>query len=562
MTDMSSAQSTSFVALPDHPLKLTDLIRYGWRLVRADVGGLVLIGLVTGALSLVIPLVSGAVFGSIIPRSDRDTLWIVFILLIAGAVALATFDIVHGRIALRLGTKLDAGLSAALWDRILRLRASTLRQFAVGDLAERALGLSEIQPLFTSVLVSSTLAVVFTAFNLALMFQLIPALAGTALILTALAVFVNLALGAAQQHVYGTATAMGGALTSLVIALLMGTAKLQAANAIPRALRHWRGAFMNQRQQIMRGRTLRYWHVAFNGGYSILASIVLFTRAYDQPDLNTAVFLTFNVAFAQIMTTLLSWSGILIAAMSTFPAYERLRPLLKSTPEPRGKIAPALSGQVNLHDVSFRFDTDGEWILRHLTLNIIPNEIVAVVGAVGSGKSTLLRLLIGFETPESGTIQYDGYPLETLDLSALRRQLGVVLQNGVLTAGTIRDAITNGTSIDDSVLWQAAESACIADDIRAMPMALDTHISDGATNISGGQGQRLLLARAFAHQPRLLLLDEATSALDNETQAQLMTNIRASGITTLMIAHRMETVIYADRVYRFEGGQLILTKYE
>ncbi|MDZ4766250.1 MAG: ATP-binding cassette domain-containing protein [Chloroflexota bacterium] len=557
MTDLPSTNDTPCVSFPDHPLKLTDLIRYGWRLVRADVVRLLLIGVGAGALSLAIPLLSGAVFGALLPRGDHATLWLVLLLLLAGAVALAAFDIARGWIALRVGNTLDVGLSAALWDRILRLPAWLLRQFAVGDLAARALGLSEIQPLFTSVLVSSTLALLFTAFNLALMLRLAPALAGMALSLTVLAVVVNLALGAAQQRAYATATTMGGALTSLVLALLNGTAKLQAADAIPRALTHWRAAFMAQRRQIIRARTLRYWHVAFNGGYSIAASIVLFMLAADQPNVDTATFLAFNVAFAQIMTTLLSWSGTLIAAMSAFPAYERLKPLLHAMPEPRGQIAPPLRGRIKLHDISFRYTPSSEWILHDLTLTTAPGEIVAVIGTVGSGKSTLLRLLLGFEIPECGTILYDGQQLETLDLPALRRQFGVVLQNGTLTAGTIRDAIANGAVIDDGVLWAAAAMACIANDIRAMPMGLDTHISDAGTNISGGQAQRFLLARAFATQPRFLLLDEATSALDDQTQAQIMTNIRSAGITTLMIAHRMETVVYADRVYRFEAGKLM-----
>ena len=197
------------------------------------------------------------------------------------------------------------------------------------------------------------------------------------------------------------------------------------------------------------------------------------------------------------------------------------------------------------------------WVLEDLSLNIHPGEYLAIVGTTGCGKSTLLRLLLGFETPQKGYIHYDRKDLSRVDLKSLRRRIGTVMQDGKLLWGDIFSniSVSNPTmTLDDA--WEAAEVAAIADDIRAMPMGMYTIISDGQGGISGGQRQRLLIARALAGKPRILFFDEATSALDNITQKKVSDAIDGLKCTRVVIAHRLSTIRNCDRIVVLDQGRI------
>ena len=197
------------------------------------------------------------------------------------------------------------------------------------------------------------------------------------------------------------------------------------------------------------------------------------------------------------------------------------------------------------------------YVIDGLDLKIRAGEYVAIVGTTGCGKSTLLRLLLGFETPEKGAVYYDGKDLAKLDLRSLRRHIGTVTQNGTLFQGDIYSNIVISApqlSLDEA--WEAAEIAGIADDIRAMPMGMQTVISEGQGGISGGQKQRLMIARAVAPRPKILLFDEATSALDNKTQKKVSDALDALKCTRIVIAHRLSTIRNCDRILVLSGGKI------
>ena len=217
-----------------------------------------------------------------------------------------------------------------------------------------------------------------------------------------------------------------------------------------------------------------------------------------------------------------------------------------------------LSGSVELNHVSFRYDADSPYILDDLSLKIRPGEYVAIVGRTGCGKSTLMRLLLGFEKPEKGAVYYDGKDIERLDLGSLRRRIGTVMQQSGLFQGDIYSNIVltaPGLSLDEA--WAAAETAGIADEIRAMPMGMYTMVSEGGGGLSGGQKQRLMIARAVAPKPKLLLFDEATSALDNKAQRQVSEALDAMGCTRVVIAHRLSTIRHCDRILVLDGGRIV-----
>jgi ABC-type bacteriocin/lantibiotic exporter with double-glycine peptidase domain len=245
--------------------------------------------------------------------------------------------------------------------------------------------------------------------------------------------------------------------------------------------------------------------------------------------------------------------------MSVVPMLEKLNPILAADPEEHaGKADPGeLSGKIAFSRVSFRYGEDGPLVLSDVDLSVEPGEFVAIVGPTGSGKSTILRLLLGFESPASGTVLYDGQDLSELDIGAVRRQCGVVLQHGALLAGDIKANIVGSTNhtLDDA--WDAARMAGIAGDIAAMPMGMHTVLSEGTNTLSGGQRQRVMIARALVSRPRIVLFDEATSALDNPTQKVVAESTRQLNATRIVIAHRLSTITDADKIIVMDGGRIV-----
>ena len=274
--------------------------------------------------------------------------------------------------------------------------------------------------------------------------------------------------------------------------------------------------------------------------------------------LSIGMFLAFNAALGTFVAGTAALSNSVVDAMDVMAKSRRIRPILDEEAETgSAKADPGrLQGGVALSNVCFRYSADGPMILDGLSIHVDPGEFVALAGPSGSGKSTIFRLLLGFETPESGVVTFDQQELSGLDPTGVRRQMGVVLQSGVLNSGSILDNIGVGGVITMDEAWEAAEDSALADDIRAMPMGMHTMVSEGGGNLSGGQRQRLLIARTLVLRPRILLMDEATSALDNRTQEVVSKSLERRKVTRLVIAHRLSTIRSADRIYVMDHGRV------
>jgi ABC-type bacteriocin/lantibiotic exporter with double-glycine peptidase domain len=252
-------------------------------------------------------------------------------------------------------------------------------------------------------------------------------------------------------------------------------------------------------------------------------------------------------------------SNTLIDLLDVTTLWERVRPIVVATPEgDLGKVDPGrLTGKVALEHVTFRYQAHGPLSVDRVSLHAEPGEFIALVGPSGSGKSTLFRLLLGFETPEAGAVYYDEQELSRLDVVAVRRQIGAMLQHSTIMAATIFENIAGGAVISQQEAWEAVHAAGLAEDLAAMPMGLHTFVSEGGSNLSGGQRQRLQIARALVRHPALLLFDEATSTLDNRTQAVVTTSLERLPVTRVVIAHRLSTIRHADRIYVLVGGRVV-----
>jgi ATP-binding cassette subfamily C protein len=547
--------------LPERPVRKADLLAMALRDRRDDLGTILLMGLCGGLLALLVPILTGQLFGNVIPGADRGQLAQIAMALIVAALASAAFQVTRSIAVLRLGGKLDGTVQSAVWDRLLSLPVSFFRRYTVGDLASRSMGIDAIRDMLTGNVLTSVLAAVFSLFSFALLFYYSwrLALLGTALV--AVLAGVTAFLTWLQLRHQRALLAKQGRMSSLVFGLIHGISKLRVAGAEARAYARWAEGFAEQRRRTLSAQRIANLQASFNPVYALATSMAIFAVAGFSAEsaLPLGEFLAFNAAFGQFLAAVLTMIGVLSSVLTMIPVYERLSPILETLPEvDESKAEPGeLAGEIEFSHVSFRYQDDGPLILDDVSFRAKPGEFIALVGPSGAGKSTCLRMVLGFEKPSSGSIYYDGQDVASLAVRSVRRQIGVVLQSGRPMAGSIISNILGSSNLGIDAAWEAARLAGLEDDIKAMPMGMHTVISEGAETFSGGQKQRMLIARALVNRPRIILFDEATSALDNRTQEIVSRSLERLKSTRIVIAHRLSTIQNADRIYVMEGGRVV-----
>lgn len=549
-----------FRRLPERPIRFVDLLRFGLAGTVADRIRLFAFGLAGGLLGLTTPFVTGILIDAALPAADRGMLMQIVTMLVITAIAITGFTFCRGLAVMRLQTRLGNAAQAAVVDRLLHLPPPFFRDYEAGDLARRALAIDSILLMLGNTAESAVFSWLFGLFSFFYLFFIDLRLALLALALVALQLTWTLAFDYLALLQERRNAKISGEVASKVLQLLSGIAKLRANGAESRAFALWAGLFSRQRGIAIRVRRNAVVLATIEAAYGLVCTIALFAVvAWAVPDMATGQFMAFSSAFGQFLGATLGLTSALTATLSIIPQYERAKPILQATPEisRAGGAAGRLSGAIDICKVCFRYQPGGPLILDDVSITVRAGEFIALVGPSGSGKSTLCRLLLGFEHPQAGAIHYDGQDLSGLDLVAVRRQLGVVLQNGRLMAGDIFTNIVGSAPLSLEDAWEAARMAGLEADIGAMPMGMHTIIAEGAGTISGGQKQRLLIARAVVKKPRILLFDEATSALDNHTQAIVAQSLTRLNATRIVVAHRLSTVIDADRIYYMEGGRIL-----
>jgi ABC-type bacteriocin/lantibiotic exporter with double-glycine peptidase domain len=419
----------------------------------------------------------------------------------------------------------------------------------VADLRTVLMGVS------STVLYSSAVALV----NLVVLFVIsVPfALLGAGFALGGVGMF--LVLGSRQMKWQIESLQLNFQLTNKVFQKLRGLPKLRVAAAEDRAYADWAGTF--SRQKDVQKRLGRYQNsiTVFNAAYLQFCLLVLFlVESSTGSGIPVAKFLTFLATLTLMLSSITQVTSGITSAISVVPIFSRMKPLLQHPLESStASTDPGeLSGHIEVSHLTFGYSKDAPPVLSDISFRVLPGEFLAVVGASGGGKSTLLRMLLGFETPDAGTVLYDGQDLSSLDSTAVRRQCGVVLQQSKPFNGSIFMAITGAMNYSMAEAWEAAELAGLSEDIAAMPMGMHTHINDEST-LSGGQRQRLVIARALIRRPRILFFDEATSALDNRTQRIVTEATQQLNATRIVIAHRLSTVMEADKILVLSQGRVV-----
>ena len=546
--------------LPQKPLGIPDLIMFMKRSMSAsDIVFVVLATLAGTGVGMLIPKITRALTGPVLQSGKMSVLWGAAISMICIAVISGLITAISGLLVQRLNTKTSVSVEAAMMMRILTLPAPFFREYSAGELTQRAQSVKMLCQVIMTVIFTMGLSSLFSLLYITQIFGFAPSLAVPSMLAILASIVCSLAATLLQVKVSRQRMKLQAKQSGLTYSLITGVQKIKLAGAEKRVFSKWLQLYADEAEMTYNPPMFLKIHVVINLAITLISTIVLYGIA-SKNGIDPSTYIAFNTAYGCIMGAFSMLSTIAIQVSDVKPMLEMAEPFLKAEPEAADnkEMVTAISGAIELNNVFFRYAENMPYVVNDMSLKIKAGEYIAIVGKTGCGKSTLMRLLLGFEKPERGAIYYDNKDMNSLDLCSLRRKIGAVTQNGGLFQGDLfSNIVISAPELTLKDAWEAAETAGIADDIRAMPMGMQTMVSEGQGGISGGQKQRLMIARAIAPKPKLLMFDEATSALDNRTQKQVSEALDRMGCTRIVIAHRLSTIKNCDRILVLDQGRII-----
>ncbi len=545
------------------PLKsmtVRDLLIYAWetRSIPENIALLVLMA-VSSVLGILATKASFILMGTVLNSGELQPLLGIAAFMIGLTVCQTVNSVYTTLINGRIEVRQDIQVRAAVMMRILSLPPSFFRKYSSGELAQRS---SYMQSLINMIFSSAYSALMNTTFSLVYLTQIVhyaPSLFMPALLVIFASIAVYILTTIAQIRISRQRMSLSAKEYGMSFAMISGIQKIRLAGAEKRFFSRWGNLY----SEVLK---LTYNPSMFLKSSSVISTAIglvgtlLIYRAAIATGISYEEYFAFNTAYGMVFSSFMGIVSIAANLAGIRPIIEMVEPILKEEPETSEgrEYLSSLSGSIEVTNLSFRYDTARPFVLRNLSFKIRAGQYVAIVGKSGCGKSTLVRLLLGFEKPVSGGIFYDGKDISNIDMKSLRQKIGTVTQDGKLFTGSIYENIIISApwlSMDDA--WEAAEIAGLGDDIRRLPMGMHTMISEGSGSFSGGQKQRMMIARAIAPKPRILIFDEATSALDNLTQKKVIDALDSLKCTRLMIAHRLSTIRHCDRIIVLDGGKII-----
>ncbi len=520
-----------------------------------------LIALATLALSLIgmlSPKLNNILFAAVLPSGSVRLLLSIAVFTVSVSVSSLLISATKEMITARINTKMSVSVQAAAMMRIMSLPADFFKGYGSGDLSSRAAHISSLCNMLVSAVLTTGLTSVFSLIYISQIFIYAPVLVVPAIAVILATVAFSLISSFAQMRISKKQMELSAKESGMSYALISGIQKIKLAGAEKRAFARWGNLYAQNAKLTYNPPAFIKLNSVISLAISLIGNIVMYAAAVKS-GVSVADYYAFGTAYGMVSGAFMSLAGMALTAAQIKPILETVQPFFNTVPEiSEGKeVITRLSGGIELTNVSFRYNENMPLILDNMSLKIRPGQYVAIVGKTGCGKSTLMRLLLGFEKPQKGAVYYDGRDIERIDLKSLRRRIGVVMQNGKLFSGDIySNIVISAPWLTQSDAWDAAEKAGIAEDIRRMPMGMNTIISEGSGGISGGQRQRLMIARAIAPKPKILMLDEATSALDNLTQKRVSESLDSLKCTRIVIAHRLSTIKQCDRILVLDGGKI------
>ncbi len=546
--------------LPLKEIGISDLMRYILgTLSPADF-------VMTGASALAVTLIgmlspklNNLLFSRVIEDGSTQILLAITVFMICVTLSSLLINGVKSLIIARINTKMSISVQAAVMSRLMSLPAGFFKNYSSGELSARVQCSNSLCEMLVSVALTTGLTSVFSLVYISQIFVYAPALVIPSLIITLATVVFTVVSAFVQMKVSKKEMELSSKESGMSYALISGVQKIKLSGAEMRAFARWGNLYAEEARLAYNPPMFLKINSVISSAISLAGTLMMYWVAVSS-GVSVADYYAFNTAYGMISGAFISLAGIALTVAQIKPIMDMVKPILEAVPEiSEGKqMITRLSGSIELDNVSFRYNENMPLVIDDLSLKIRPGQYVAIVGATGCGKSTLLRLMLGFESPQKGAVYVDGKDIEVVDLKSLRRNIGVVMQNGKLFTGDIFSNITISApwlTMDEA--WHAAELSGIAEDIRRMPMGMHTMISEGSGGISGGQRQRLMIARAIAPKPKVLMFDEATSALDNITQKTVSESLDSLKCTRIVIAHRLSTIKQCDRILVLDKGKII-----
>ena len=529
------------------------------QIAPADAALVAISMLVYTLVGMLTPKLNQMLFSDVLDSGSVTALVGMGVFMVCVAISSVMFGTVESLVTARVGTKLNFSVEAATMMRILSLPPDFFKSYSAGELSNRSQYLNALASQMVSVAMSTGLTSVFSLLYITQIFVYAPALVAPALLITLFTVVVTTVQVFVRMKISRQQMELGSKESGMSYQLISGIQKIRLSGAEKRAFARWGRLYSKSAELSYNPPTFLKIGSVITLTISLIGSMVMYYAAIKS-GVSVAEYYAFNAAYGMVNGAFMSLAGIASTIAQIKPVLEMARPIMETVPEVSEdkQVVTRLSGGIELNNVTFRYTEDMPPVLDDMNLKIRPGQYVAIVGKTGCGKSTLMRIMLGFETPQKGAVYYDGRDLKKLDLKSLRRRIGAVMQNGRMFTGDIFSNITISApwlTLDDA--WEAAEIAGMADDIREMPMGMNTLISEGQGGISGGQRQRLLIARAVAPKPKILMFDEATSALDNLTQKQVCEALDKMKCTRVVIAHRLSTIRRCDRIIVLDKGRIV-----
>lgn len=545
--------------LPLKSLHMGDLMKFTFsQLNVSDIVLSLLLMAGATALGLLTPLFTKWLFGDVLESGSVQVLIALAWFMVCFSLSQLCFTAFQSLINSRITIKQDVAVQAAVMSRLMSLPTSFFKQFSAGELTQRATYVQSLCTLLFSTIATTGLTSLFSLIYIGQIFAFAPSLVVPSLIVVLATLVTSLVTSYTQMKVSREQMKLSAKTSGLTYATITGIQKIKLAGAEKRMFARWAKRYSAEAELTYNPPLFLKLSTTISLTISLLGSLALYAAAIKS-SVSVADYYAFNAAYGMVSSAFMSLSGIAASVAMIKPILEMAKPIMETAPEMQGEkeIITDLAGSILLDHVSFRYNDEMPYVINDLTLKIKSGEYLAIVGSTGCGKSTLMRLLLGFETPQKGNIYYGRKDISKVDLQSLRKKIGVVTQDGKLFLGDIySNIIISAPHLSQKEAWNAAEIASIAEDIRNMPMGMHTIIGEGLGGISGGQRQRLMIARAVAPSPKILMFDEATSALDNVTQRNVSNAIDALNCTRIVIAHRLSTIMHADRIIYLENGRI------
>lgn len=545
---------------PMKKLSIPVLMRYILESVPAAdyTRALVMIGLTT-LVGMFAPRITHLLFEKVVPSGTMRLLWAVIVFSVCVDISTQLLTTIKTLVDESIGTQMSISVQAAVMTRVISLPPDFFKKFSAGELTTKIQNFNSLCALLYSGFMVAGVTSVFSLVYITQIFRYARNLVIPSLVIIALTLGYSVFNTMIRMNINRKTMKAVEKKNGLTYMLISGIQKIRLSGSEVRAFSRWTKIYTEEVRNTYGIPMSVLLSDTVAVAIGLAGNLAMYYFAM-KADISVADYYAFTAAFAMVSGAFSSLVGIGLQASSIRPVLEQIKPIMETLPEVAEDktVVTNVSGGIEMSHVSFRYSESMPLVLDDLSLKIHPGQYVAIVGKTGCGKSTLVRLLMGFESPQKGAIYYDGKNINALDLKSLRKKLGVVMQNGKLFQGDIFSNITISApwlTLDQA--WEAAELADIADDIRAMPMGMHTIISEGSGGISGGQKQRLMIARAIAPNPKILIFDEATSALDNITQKKVSQALDGLKCTRIVIAHRLSTIRHCDRIIVLDGGKIV-----